>query len=276
MNGRQKLIFHHIPKTAGTTLYSVIDESFNGKIYTVSGNQLEHQQSIQNFIAMSSEEKNSYDLIKGHRTYGLHTELDPPVKYFTVLRLPAQRHISGYFQLLKVRPDLPERKAFVENPPTLEEYIKKGDIYYGQNPQLKTFLNIPDPDYKITAADLEIAVHKLKDEFVLVGLTERFDETCVLLNQLDGFHIRHYLNKNVAKNYERGKISPGLIDLYDSTHPYDIEFYQVAEKLFAQKWEALMDKDRLLEEFRNGNLAWNKKAGRKEKFKSIFRKILKR
>ena len=107
------IIFHHVPKTAGTTLYSVIDSSYLGRIHTISGNQTEHESSKNDFANLPLELRNEIDLLKGHRTFGMHALFSGSVKYFTVLRKPAQRHISGYYQLLKVKPELEDRKSVV-------------------------------------------------------------------------------------------------------------------------------------------------------------------
>jgi hypothetical protein len=270
------IIFHHVPKTAGTTLYAIIDNSFSGRIHTISGNQTEHESSKKEFEQMSADQQNEIDLLKGHRTFGMDSLFSGTVKYFTVLRKPAQRHISGYYQLLKVKPELEERKNFIEAPPSLEEYIRNGDIYFGKNPQLKTFLNIADPKVEVDEALFQDAIRIMKEQYFMVGLTERFDETCVLLNQFEGFHISKYVRKNVAKNYNPNLVSKELIELYNRLHPFDVRFYEAAVDLFQNKWQKLQDRDDLLRNFQSNNLKWNRRFQRKEKWKTLIRKLIRK
>lgn len=268
------IIFHHVPKTAGTTIYSIVDSSFDGKVFTINGNQTEHEDSVKHFINLPQSEIDKIDLLKGHRTFGLHKFFSGSVKYFTVLRKPAQRHISGYYQLLKVKPELEERIKFIQSPPSLEEYIVQGDIYYGKNPQIKTFLNIPDPSIEVDEDMYQYALKVMKEHFFIIGLTERFDQTCVLLNQVNGFHISHYLKKNVAHNYNPSDISGELIDLYEKNHVYDMRFYSEVEKIFNEDWNNLLNGDKLLRDFQQSNAKWNDYFLKKTKLRSFLRKLI--
>lgn len=270
------IIFHHIPKTAGTTLYSIIDNSFSGKVYTINGNQTEHDDSKKEFSGLPQNVIDSIDLLKGHRTYGMDRLFSGTVKYLTILRKPAQRHISGYYQILKVKPELKERIEFVKSPPSLEEYVRMGDIYYGKNPQLKTFLNIPDPTVEVNDEMLTVALKIIKDQYFHVGLTEEFDRTCIILNQYEGFNIEKYLKRNVANNYDRTQISDDLINLYNKIHSYDVIFYDEVRKIFEGEWDKVINGEELVDKFQKKNRKWNRQFLLKENIKRVVKKIIRR
>lgn len=250
LNNYKTVIFHHIPKTAGTTLYSVFDSQFSGKIHTISGNQLEHEQSLNDFIHAGEDYKSSIELLKGHRLYGVHHHLPQPCAYITVVRDPAKRFFSSYFQMLKVKPELPERLAFIEHKMTLEEYVEKGDIYFGYNSQIKSFLNLFDPKLEITKDHLNQALEIAKRDFLLIGITERFYETVVLLNQIRGIHITHFSSRNVGFNYKSEEISSELIKRYDELNSMDRAFYVELEKMFQAKIDSIPGFEMLLSEFK--------------------------
>jgi hypothetical protein len=259
------IVFHHIPKTAGTTLYGILDEQYSGKIHTINGNQLEHEKSLSDFIHSSDEYKKSIGLVKGHRLYGVDQNLSQSCAYITIVRDPAKRFISSYYQMLKVKPELPERIDFIKNKLTLAEYIERGDIYYGYNSQIKSFLNLVDPELEITQAHLNNAIEIAKRDFLLVGITERFYETIVLLNHIKGINITHFSSKNIGFNYNSTEVSHELIDKYDGLNKMDRMFFHEIEKIFQEKINSTPNFDKMLLEFRVKNERKNKMIQLKNK-----------
>lgn len=269
------IIFHHIPKTAGTTLYGIFDSQFKGDVYTINGNQLEHEESLKEFINLSEKVKNNIKLLKGHRLYGIDSEMHNPVAYITVIRDPAKRFISSYYQMQKVKPELPERIEFIESKISLEQYIEKGDLYYGYNSLIKSFLNIQDPKMEITPEFYANAIQIAKDKFLLVGLTEKFDETIVLLNQISGIDIRYYLRKNVANNYDSKGIDEKLLNRYNELNSWDHKFYKEMEILFTNKIKEVNNFNEQLLKFRSGNQKMNNRIARVHQMKFPLRMVKK-
>lgn len=268
------IIFHHIPKTAGTSFHSVIDENFKEGVYTISGNQIEHELSIQKFIELSVAEKSKIKLLKGHNVFGLHEYFTNKCDYITFVRKPAEKHISGYYYMLKAKAILPERVEFAKKPPSLEDYIKDGDIYYGNNPLVKAFLNIRDPKVLVDEILFKKATKILTDKYTFIGLTEAFDESLVLLDSLYKMNIKGYVKRNVGTNYDRDKLDPNLIDLFNKHNPFDVKFYEFAEKLFWNKISSLgigFESD--LVTFKERNKRFNIKNKAKIKIKKALKRI---
>ena len=115
------LLFLHIPKTAGTTLNSILDANFDSgsvlDIYTE-----EQHQAVRDLTYNRLAE---YDLIRGHIFVQDYDEiLDGPVpmRVFTFLRDPIERVISEYF-FLKRWPRSHLYKYLNENRVTLVDYV---------------------------------------------------------------------------------------------------------------------------------------------------------
>ncbi len=94
----QRIIFLHIPKTAGFTLQKIIERQYPPQsIYTLEpSNELE---SIREFQSLDPAQRAKTRLLKGHLNMGqkLHEYLPQPVTYFTILRDPVERVLSHYY-----------------------------------------------------------------------------------------------------------------------------------------------------------------------------------
>jgi predicted TIM-barrel fold metal-dependent hydrolase len=81
---------------------------------------------------------------------------------------------------------------------------------------------------------LETAKRNLQERFALVGLTERFDESLVLLGRAFGWTRLHYLKANVAPSRDRTPPSGEASELIRSQNSLDIELYAWATDRFDQ------------------------------------------
>ena len=94
----QTVIFVHTPKTAGMTLYRILERNYSKKsIYTVWKDG-----SIDEFKQLSAERQDQIRLLRGHAGYGMHAYLPGPCAYFTLLRDPIKRTISYYHYVRRV------------------------------------------------------------------------------------------------------------------------------------------------------------------------------
>ncbi len=92
---KKQVIFLHIPKTAGSSLNSIIRRQYKSSEFF-------HVNSINNEKEMISkliEIKDSKKIIFGHHSFGLHKYLDINTKYITLLRNPIDRIISIYYYI---------------------------------------------------------------------------------------------------------------------------------------------------------------------------------
>ena len=89
INDRKSLYFLHIPKTAGTTLISIIDDHFNL-------DSILHEQVWNEILPKIPETFSQFRLIRGHFGYGLHRVLTKKPLFLTMLREPVDRVLSFY------------------------------------------------------------------------------------------------------------------------------------------------------------------------------------
>jgi len=96
---KHTLIFFHIPKTAGTTLNSIIRNNYSSNVIYELGWQ--PQISINKLKKLDSDRLTKLKVISGHMTFGIHNYIPHECSYVTILRNPIDRVISFYNYLLR-------------------------------------------------------------------------------------------------------------------------------------------------------------------------------
>ena len=226
----QLLIFIHIPKTAGTTLSDVLKQQYKkSDIITIHGTV---EENVEKFQEKYYQNQNTVRLIKGHMTYGLHKVLDCPYTYITVLRNPVSRIISVYYYLLQS--NLHPQHHLVKGK-TLAEFVSSGTAHNnGQTRFIAGQYNPSDRGQSINL--LERAKNNLKENFTVVGLTERFDETLMLLKRkLDWVYMPLYVKQNKSKKPDKATITEDTVTLIQNQNSLDIELYQYATEIFEHR-----------------------------------------
>lgn len=264
MSEFETVIFHHIPKTGGTTFYGIFEDLVDeDRIHTVKPiNDPEHETSVEAFRRLGPEELRRIRILRGHDLFGVHERFPQPCTYFTIVRDPAWRLVSSYHHLLRYPAHRPEREEFLRSPPTLREYVETGDIYRGHNSQVKEFINYPRAgDERSMEQIFQDAVEALETSYGLVGLTERFDETVVLSEEAFGWKVKGYVTRNVGSTYEKSDVDAGIIELYEELNPYDVRFYRMVEARFEEAARGMGARfPARLEAFRRSNRRYSRRA----------------
>jgi hypothetical protein len=169
-------------------------------------------------------------VFKGHMPFGLHRILPREANYITVLREPVERVISDYYFARRFKGHRNHRAALRM---TFEEYYREKHEHNLQS----RILAGPDSDElfpsKCDAAILAAAKESLASQFVVVGLTERFDETLALLKVVLGWKVKRYRSFRVADNrIAKEQIAPGTLALIREWERFDIALYDYAVVLF--------------------------------------------
>lgn len=215
---KQVIGFVHIPKTAGITVNRMLRNSFGTAHLDVQS-----WESFTTKVTAADVHRLRFiypDLrsIAGHHltVYGDLASILPGVRYLTFLRDPIRRTASFYqYQVQKMGLTIP-----------FEEWISRP---LQHDVQVKRIAG---------DGDVETAKRFLQDKFDFVGLTERFDESAVIMGSVfagSGIDI-HYRRSNVAAD---NRIKDGLIadrtsrSLLEEANESDIHLYRyVADQLF--------------------------------------------
>jgi hypothetical protein len=224
-NHRPLYIFFHLPKCAGSTMRTHIEENLRpGErlgLYHGKEKALSREEVFRTVESLSGRERNALKLIYGHEAYyGLHEYFDRPVRYFTFFRNPIDRAFSFYNYHMTLAVKSGERNAgelpgFIEwlngNPWMIDEML--GCCFdYGYHPRTT---EITDQVFK-----------DILDKFYFVGLTERHDEDALFIFHKLGFQ-RFFPAKNASNRYFRDR-SPEILEAIATASVQDRKLFERA------------------------------------------------
>lgn len=229
-------IFLHIPKTAGTTLLSILDRQYAPEaIYSFDGDA---HASVARFKALDSAGRAKIRLLRGHMAYGLHEYLPDPALYFTVLRDPVARVISYYNYILRTPPHYLYEEV-TSKKLSLHALLESGLPLMMNDGQVRLISGVwGDPAFgEVTPAMLQTAENNLAHSFIVAGFTEQFDRTlCLLKEKLNWQRDITYQRLNVSRQAEKEALLPAeTIALIKRVNRHDSALYTFAEELFKKQ-----------------------------------------
>lgn len=217
------IIFLHIPKTGGYTLNSIIDKQYEGYC-DIKENFFDYGRNIPlvKYIDIIGD-VNKLEVLRGHLFFGAHRSIpQKKYSYITMLRNPIERVVSEYYFI----------KRWKNNRPNLQA-VKKMSLYEFLTNKDYNTITLNRQTLMIAGKyDVNLAKSNLKNNFSVIGVTERFNETlCVLKNNF-GWRINTYKKENVTKNRPAIKdISKEIIEIIKIKNQLDIELYEFANNL---------------------------------------------
>jgi len=172
-------------------------------------------------------------LIHGHFDLSLERFLPSRARLFTILRDPVERAMSHYYHYRRQSGD-PARNLAMSS--TLAEWISARGLVEmdnGQTRRLAGELNLPVG--RVSERTLDQAKKNLASKFSVIGLTERFEESQVLLSRAFGWQYTRPAARNVGANRPaRTEISEAELRLIRNCNSFDVELYRFAAELFAR------------------------------------------
>ena len=247
----QDILLHlHIPKTGGTTLKKLLERQLfsddavpsdvdpnikryyqQGVFYYPRGMEERHRRGS---IDPSLDPEIPSDIIHtlrdptlravlGHFSFGIHSHIERPAKYITLLRNPIDRVLSLYFHILKwPRTELQKRIAREEM--SLEQFVTASGYLQADNGQTRRLAG-HEPTFGCCSEELLEAAKKNLADHITVGLTERFDESVVLFRRTFGWPLALRYWKRLV-NKERP--SRGRAERGDTGSTEGAEFFRSA------------------------------------------------
>jgi hypothetical protein len=222
-----RLIFVHIPKTGGTSLVAAIESQYGpahlARLY-LGGFGI----PVDEFLQWSRRRLRKVRAVTGHYEFGLAAHLPGDSTYLTVVRDPIDRVVSHYHYVL-TEPTLVELHQAHGSDASLEAHVTRSPlrdlINNAQTRQIGG--DVLEPGRPPTAADLEIAMRRLDEDFAVVGLQERLDESLALMRVVLGWDEHTLPNLNVTS------ARPSVSDLDPAIHAIVLEHNQLDATLYA-------------------------------------------
>lgn len=227
------LIFLHIQKAAGTTLHRIIERQYPARrIYSIDPNPGPQRGSIEAFMALPAAQRLHLQVLKGHFWYGLHDYVRQPAEYITLLREPVGRVVSFYH--------------FVRRKPAhyLYDYLQVGNVPLGDAIAARATIAFDNLQTRLISgvwtdvpfggcddALLALAKQRLHDHFPVVGVSELFDETLLLLQRRYGWRHISYMRHNVSGDRPNAPLDAQTRALIEQHNRYDRALYEYAREL---------------------------------------------
>lgn len=239
----KNIIFIHIPKSAGSTVQSIIARKLDSSHRYLLNNQ-RPLESIESLKELPTSQKEEISFIMGHMDFGIHTYFAKPFKYVTIFRNPIDRVISHYYYV-KRNPHHYLYKWFIETKPDLKQYVESGKSLELNNGMVRILTGNSgfhhDPNYslypygKCPDSLLDEAIQNLDQFFIAFGIQEKFNESLLHISRVLKLGSMHYFSRNVTANKPLStSIDVNTLKVIEQYNKLDIQFYQYAEQKFMQ------------------------------------------
>lgn len=245
---RDIVVFAHVPKTAGSTMRQILTRQYPPGRVVIERN-LVFPHVLESLRERLETGRPGTDAVGGHVGYGFHSELPDSYRYryFTFLRSPVERVISNYYQWQRSDkiPDGLPFSAFVRDYPlgarNLQTAFVAGHLnqFFLDGREVVELMSDDvfaevDPSEILARAKTNLDAHEV------VGLTERFDESLLLMAEAFDWpwYKLPYLRHNVGHNRPvRARIPDDVREEIAAHNQLDLELYEYAEARFARQME---------------------------------------
>lgn len=221
------VIFHHNPKTAGSTFLHILKRQYKDrKVYQIDG--IKTDEDIAMFKSLGQKDRDSFDLIMGHQALLLDSKIMGDKLVISFFREPYEQFQSSYFYLKKASHNRHQKEV---SKLTLSEYLDYTIDNNLTNPQSKLLFTAHYED----VSDIDEIETKSKEAFKLIDipcLTEQFDLSLLLLKRKLGWYKKpYYISKNKSSR-DLQKKDESLKQKHRKYNTADYEIYNLANNEF--------------------------------------------
>ena len=230
----ERLIFLHLPKTAGVNIRELLLREYPGPRSFIRGSP-DHR----DLFRKSRKEREAYLVVGGHYRFGLHLLFDSPSRYMTLLRDPLER-VNSHFAYIQWQALHVWHARIVAAGISLEQWVRSGLADAWDNLQVRRLTLRADDDVpfgETTRQMLDEAKRILSDRIDFLGITERYKESVGLFAEQLGWQQPVTIERlNVSPNRQSAAdLPPSARAAILEHNEFDLELYTFAGDLFERR-----------------------------------------
>jgi hypothetical protein len=231
----QCVIFLHIGRTGGTTLWRVLRRQYPRRAsFSIDSTDVEG--SLRGLGALPHARRAGLQLVRGHGVFGVHELIRQPVTYITFMRDPVDRVLSAY-HYVRTRPYHELHEQVSRRNLSFAEFVRSGLSLETDNWQTRVIAgDLDTPFGRCTPDLLERAKRTIAEWFSVVGLLERFDESLVLCRRRLGWRWPPvHGHRNAARSRRPvDDLAPAELEAALELNQLDCALYAWVEERFEQ------------------------------------------
>ncbi len=232
----ERVRFLHIPKTAGSTLISILDRQYCGKARFSFADG--HASYTRRYQALSEESKRNLVLFTGHAPIYTGIKEADDAKIITLLRDPLSR-VKSFCQHVSEGKSPYLQKEFSPGSFSLDHFLESGNRELS-NLQTKMLINrgrIASPvlvDSMPLSEARDMALENLFGKVSFFGLQEHFDESLIVFATGLNWEMPLYTSLNKKQSSESVKFESRHIERILALNAIDVEVYDAARARFSK------------------------------------------
>lgn len=260
------IIFLHIQKTGGITLQRLLRRKLGLSLKTRAIKLFTERHSADTVEQQLQQKKLHDRYVVGHFCYGIHQYLPQPFTYMTFLREPVAR-ITSLYDYSRTNPTAYYHDHALNK--SLEEFALETQLMELDNGQTRflagdlndCFIN-RTPIGQCDRTLLETAKRNVDSHFSFIGITEYFDQSILLLQQMMGWNSCLYLRRNSSQSKDKAIVSDQLKHQIAERNWLDVQLYEYAKNLLLEKLEnSHLSSPTTIENFKQANAKFNARLG---------------
>ena len=219
----EKIIFLHIPKTAGSSLRHIVSQYYSPEQCLLLYYPLPYDEptliEIHKQLPMAK-------IVYGHVGFGIHEFLGIKGKYVTFLRHPIDRIISFYKHNAN--------DIHLPHYTSIQEGMSLFDLAneHPDNHMVRILANYWSPEIEDETWLLEQALENIRQHFIFIGLMENFEESVIRLSQCLGWTTLPeipYINVGLETYIEVDMTTHMLLE---KRNRIDLKLYEIVRENF--------------------------------------------
>ncbi len=228
-----KIIFHHVPKAAGSTFSASLYCHYRpDEVFRVGGKKKNERLTI--LEQLNKGRRKRLRAILSHMPFGAHRIVGEECLYYSIVRDPVKRATSLYRYILSEPSHYLNSHCIKSG--SIIEFVNHPQANEMRNEMTRYFLYPEQMDTDETVHDhhLALAIENIENHFPSVGLLERYDESIVLFGSIYQHKPLYYLRLNKTTGAAH-PLSDSEIQALSKANSIDIKLYDYLRERFERQ-----------------------------------------